>query len=88
MKLPKNITKVEVWSHTLFFIQDGTWTDSMGRGQTHDGISKIFECVDRITPLMGEFDKDGKRGCWWEMTPEEFEAITEGVDCEMPKRNS
>lgn len=40
----------------------------------------IFAAVDRITTLMG-ISKDN-RTCWWEMSPEEFESVTEGIDYE------
>lgn len=82
MKCPKEVAKVEVWSHTIFFMNrrmDATYSISRDRGGRGD---RIFAAVDRITALMGISKYNNT--CWWEMTPEEFESVTEGVNYETP----
>lgn len=84
MKLPEGTTKVEVWSHTLFFMQGKASYISVARRLC--GSEKLWEAVDRITALMDV--PEHRRECqWWSMSPEEFESITEGIDYEMPRRD-
>lgn len=84
MKLPEDITTVEVWSNTLFFMQGKVSYISVARRLC--GSGKLWEAVDRITALM-DVPKGFRGGCWWSMSPEEFESITEGIDYEMPRRD-
>lgn len=83
MKLPEDITVVEVWSHTLFFMQGKASYISVSRSPR--GSKKLWEAVDRITAFMDV--PEHRRECQWSMSPEEFESITEGIDYEMPRRD-
>lgn len=93
MKLPKDVEVVEVWSNTVFFNGKGLlYSGNIRRPHCPHYDKKynpLFAALDPVLASMIHPDekKDGGRSLAT-FTREEFETITEGVDCEMPERDS
>lgn len=90
MKLSEDVEVVEVWSNTVFFNGPG-FGGSVNIRRPHcphysRKYDALFAVLDPVLALMIHPNEreDGGRSLAT-FTREEFETITEGVDCEMPE---